>query len=151
MFENSSQNYEGTPVVVDNPQRIQDRQDCKTEPAESRKAGTRLGSSSTVDFRVDFGPSRKDILNSTNQLAVMIRAGISLQGSLESIAELQGSQKFAAVITNLKNQIEESKSLSQALTRHSQIFSNLYVNKVAAAEISGSLSFDVAKIDGVSG
>jgi len=143
MFENSPQNYEGTPVVVDNPQRIQ--------AAESRKAGTRLGSSSIVDFRVDFGPSRKDILNSTNQLAVMIRAGISLQGSLESIAELQGSQKFAAVITNLKNQIEESKSLSQALTRHSQIFSNLYVNMVAAAEISGSLSFDVAKIDGVSG
>ena len=115
MFENSPQNYEGTPVVVDNPQRIQDRQDCKTEPAESRKAGTRLGSSSTVDFRVDFGPSRKDILNSTNQLAVMIRAGISLQGSLESIAELQGSQKFAAVITQFKkSNRREQKSFAGA-------------------------------------
>ena len=41
-------------------------------------------------FRVEFGPSRKDILNFTNQLAVMIRAGISLQDSLESIAEVQG-------------------------------------------------------------
>ena len=31
------------------------------------------------NVRVEFGPSRKDILNFTNQLAVMVRAGISLQ------------------------------------------------------------------------
>jgi type II secretory pathway component PulF len=36
-------------------------------------------------YQIDFGPSRKDILNFTNQLAVMIRAGISLQDALESI------------------------------------------------------------------
>ena len=31
-------------------------------------------------FKVEFGPSKKDILNFTNQLAVMLRAGISLAG-----------------------------------------------------------------------
>ena len=36
-------------------------------------------------FSVEFGPSRKDILNFTSQLAVMIRAGISLQDALEGI------------------------------------------------------------------
>jgi type II secretory pathway component PulF len=32
------------------------------------------------NFRVEFGPSRKDILNFTNQLAVMVRAGIRSSG-----------------------------------------------------------------------
>ena len=39
------------------------------------------------NFRVEFGPSRKDILHFTNQLAVMIRAGISLQDALEVIGQ----------------------------------------------------------------
>src|SRR6185503_15218323 len=33
------------------------------------------------------GPSRKDILDFTTQLAVMIRAGISLRASLDGISE----------------------------------------------------------------
>ena len=49
-------------------------------------------------LRIEFGPSRKDILNFTNQLAVMIRAGISLQDALEGIGEQCDNQKFKAVI-----------------------------------------------------
>ena len=45
------------------------------------------------NFRLEFGPSKKDILNFTNQLAVMIRAGISLQDCLESIAEQNEDRK----------------------------------------------------------
>ncbi len=37
-----------------------------------------------TELRFETGPSRKDILNFTNQLAVMIKAGISLQDSLDS-------------------------------------------------------------------
>jgi type IV pilus assembly protein PilC len=98
------------------------------------------------NFRIEFGPSRKDILNFTNQLAVMIKAGISLQDSLESIAAANESQKFRAIIFDLKIKIEEGRSFSQALSEHSDIFSNLYINMVAAAEISGSLSGMLRKL-----
>jgi type IV pilus assembly protein PilC len=91
-------------------------------------------------FRVEFGPSRKDILSFTNQLAVMVRAGISIQDTLESIASQIENKKFAAVIMDLKQRIESGESLSQALGAHPEVFNNLYVNMVAAAEISGSLS-----------
>lgn len=97
-------------------------------------------------FRIDLGPSNKDILNFTNQLSVMIRAGISLQDSLELIAEQQQNQKFKAVITDLKERIESGQSFSQALGEHPKIFTNLYVNMVAAAEISGSLSTMLEKL-----
>ena len=91
-------------------------------------------------FRVEFGPSRKDILSFTNQMAVMVRAGISIQDTLESIAQQVENKKFAAAIFDLKQRIENGESLSQALSAHPEIFNNLYVNMVAAAEISGSLS-----------
>ncbi len=98
------------------------------------------------EFRVEFGPSRKDILNFTNQLAVMVKAGISLQESLESIASETENQKFRAVITDLKNSIEGGQSLSQALAEHTDVFNELFINMVAAAEISGSLSDMLRKL-----
>jgi len=98
------------------------------------------------EFRVEFNPGPKDILSFTNQLSVMVRAGISLQDSLESIAEQQENLKFKAIITDLKDQIEAGNSFSQALHEHQEVFSNLYINMVAAAEISGSLSGMLQKL-----
>ncbi len=98
------------------------------------------------NFKVEMGPSRKDILNFTNQLAVMIRAGISLQDSLQSIAEQEEKAKFAEIIIDLKDQIESGKSFSQALSDHDDVFDELYINMVAAAEVSGNLSMMLTKL-----
>jgi len=92
------------------------------------------------EFSIERGPSRKDILNFTNQLAVMVRAGISLQESLDSIAGQIEKKKFKTIVADLKNKIEGGQSFSEALSVHPDVFSNLYINMVAAAEISGSLS-----------
>jgi len=98
------------------------------------------------EFRVEFGPSRKDILNFTNQMAVMAKAGISIQDSLESIASETENHKFKAVVTDLKCRIEGGQSLSQALAEHADVFNELFINMVAAAEISGSLSDMLQKL-----
>ena len=97
-------------------------------------------------FRIEFGPSRKDILHFTRQLAVMIRAGISLQDALDGVGEQHDNMKFRAVIRDLKVRIEEGNSFSQALAEHPQVFNNLYINMVAAAEASGSLSDMLQKL-----
>ncbi|MBN1123928.1 MAG: type II secretion system F family protein [Sedimentisphaerales bacterium] len=93
-----------------------------------------------LKFSIESGPSRKDILNFTNQLAVMVRAGISLQDALESIGDQVQKKKWKSVLLDLKERIEGGESFSQALAEHSDIFSDLYINMVAAAELSGSLS-----------
>ena len=91
-------------------------------------------------FSIEMGPSRKDVLNFTNQLAVMIRAGISLPEALESIASQMDKKKFKHIISDLKNKIEGGQTFSQALSLHQEVFSNLYINMIAAAEVSGSMS-----------
>jgi len=158
MFEDSSRNYEGMAVQqqpalseADNPAqaqalRGQERHSPSRQEGDGGESLQKRAWQKVRDFKVEFGPGRRDILNFTNQLSVMIRAGISLQDSLEAIAEQNENQKFKVVIIDLKNQIEAGQSFSQALAEHPQVFSNLYMNMVAAAEISGSLSEMLQKL-----
>jgi len=97
-------------------------------------------------FSLEFGPNKKDVLNFTNQLAVMVKAGISLPDALEAIGQQQQKRKFAEIILDLKNQIEAGKSFSQALAQYQQVFGELYINMVAAAEVSGSMSTMLQKL-----
>jgi type IV pilus assembly protein PilC len=151
MFDESSGNS-GTSTAVAENRRT--RQSSGQEQAASRTkayvkpSGNRQQniSEKLKHFRVEFGPGRKDILSFTNQLAVMVRAGISLQDALESIASQQTNRKFAEILTDLKNRIEAGQSFSQALAEHPHVFSELYINMVAAAEISGSLSSMMQKL-----
>jgi type IV pilus assembly protein PilC len=92
------------------------------------------------NFSVDFGPSRKDVLNFSNQLAVMIKAGIGIHDALEAISEQMDNPRFKKIILAIKNDVESGQSLSTALSKYPDVFSNLYVNMMAAAEISGSLA-----------
>ncbi|MEX2214686.1 MAG: type II secretion system F family protein [Phycisphaeraceae bacterium] len=92
------------------------------------------------------GPSQRDILNFTTQLAVMIRAGISLRAALDGIAEQIENPKFKAMLVQMKNDVEAGKQFSEALAKHPKHFSALYVNMVRASEMSGSFSHMLERI-----
>ncbi|MHC4618310.1 MAG: type II secretion system F family protein [Planctomycetota bacterium] len=148
MFRNLSRDHENATGIMDDPAEAQGVSTRVRESHQGASEDTQQqgGLAKVQQFRVEFGPSKKDILNFTNQLAVMIRAGISLQDSLESIGEQTENQKFKAIITQLKDSIEEGSSFSQALAAYRDTFGNLYINMVAAAEISGSLSDMLQKL-----
>jgi len=86
------------------------------------------------------GPSQKDVLNFTTQLAVMVRAGISLRAALDGIAEQAENPKFQAVLNQVKQDVEAGKPFSEALAKHGKLFGPLYINMVRASEMSGSFS-----------
>ena len=86
------------------------------------------------------GPTQRDILNFTTQLAVMIRAGISLRAAIEGIADQTNNIKFKAILTQIRQDVESGKQFSEALTKHPKQFNMLYVNMVRASEMSGSFS-----------
>src|SRR6478672_1046582 len=54
-------------------------------PADASRSKTSL--SNLVNFSISSGPGLKDVSNFTNQLAVMIKAGISIRAALDGIAE----------------------------------------------------------------
>ena len=64
------------------------------------------------------GPSQKDILDFTTQLAVMIRAGISIRAALEGISEQVQNQRFRKILNQIRNDVEAGKQFSEAIARH---------------------------------
>jgi type IV pilus assembly protein PilC len=86
------------------------------------------------------GPSSKDILDFTTQLAVMIRAGISIRSALEGISDQVTNPKFKRILMAIKGDVESGKQFSEAITKYPRLFGPLYVNMVRASEMSGSFA-----------
>jgi len=95
---------------------------------------------------VQLGPSARDVLNFTSQLAVMIKAGISIRAALDAIVDQVENAKFRAVLQQVKRDVESGKPFSEALARFPKIFSPLYVNMVRASELSGSFGAMLERI-----
>ncbi len=86
------------------------------------------------------GPSSKDILDFTTQLAVMIRAGISIRAALEGIADQVQNQKFRKILQQIRTDVESGKQFSEAISRYPKLFGPLYINMVKASEMSGNFA-----------
>jgi len=94
------------------------------------------------------GPSQKDVLDFTTQLAVMIRAGIALRAALDGIADQVQNAKFRKILNQIKMDVESGKQFSEAIVRYPKQFSPLYVNMVRASEMSGSFAKMLDRIAG---
>ncbi len=90
-------------------------------------------------LNVETGPGLRDILAFTNQLSVMIRAGINIRDAIDGIATQTKKQKFQHIIEQIKGDVESGVAFSDALAKHPKIFSPLYINMVRASELSGNL------------
>jgi type IV pilus assembly protein PilC len=87
---------------------------------------------------IEMGPGLKDVLSFTNQLAVMIKAGISIREAIDGIGRQVKNPKFRRMIAQIKADVEGGQPFSAALARYPKTFSPLYVNMVRASELSGS-------------
>ncbi len=97
-------------------------------------------------MRVEFGPNLKDVMNFTNQLGVMIKAGISIRNAIGGIAAQVQNTKFQRIIQQLKEDVEGGQPFSEALAKHPKVFSTLYVNMVRASELSGNFGHMLERI-----
>lgn len=113
-------------------------------PVDASRA--RASFASIINFSVSSGPGLKDVSNFTNQLAVMIKAGISIRAAIEGIAEQTENPKFKDILTQIRKDVESGKSFSEALAKHPKCFSPLYINMVKASELSGSFGHMLERI-----
>jgi general secretion pathway protein F len=75
----------------------------------------------------------------TRQLATLIRAGIPVLEGISALTEQLENAKLKRVMSQIKRAVSEGSSLAHALSEHPKVFSDLYVNMVAAGESSGNL------------
>src|SRR4051812_37070978 len=73
-----------------------------------------VGKKGQLNFSVSFGPGLKDVANFTSQLAVMIRAGISIRAAIEGIADQAPNPKFRVMLHQIRKDVESGKQFSDA-------------------------------------
>lgn len=80
-----------------------------------------------------------DLVVFSRQLATMVSAGIPLVSALDILGEQVENITFRKVILNVRDDVETGSSLSEGLSRHLDVFSDLFVNMIRAGESSGML------------
>ncbi len=108
-----------------------------TEMSE-KVAGAKRGE---VDFKRLFfnRVSKLDIALTTRQLATLTKAGISLVESLNAIIDQTEKTDLKGAITDVRDQVNQGISLSDAFGRHPKFFDHLFCNMIHAGEQSGKL------------
>jgi type IV pilus assembly protein PilC len=93
------------------------------------------------DINITFGTGVKtrEVVIFTRQFATMINSGLPLVQSLTILAEQTENKRFAAIITEVLNDIQSGQTLADSMRKHPKIFTELYVNMVAAGEAGGIL------------
>ncbi len=92
------------------------------------------------------GPRKRDILDFTTQLAVMVRAGISLRVAIDGISKHVENDKLKIILVSIKEDLESGCTFSDAISKYPKLFSPLYINMVKASELSGSFGHMLDRI-----
>jgi type IV pilus assembly protein PilC len=85
------------------------------------------------------GVSVKDLCVFTRQFATMVNAGLPLVQCLEVLGRQQPKPHFKTAIQQVMMEVEGGATLSESMGKHPHIFSELYVNMIAAGESGGIL------------
>jgi len=90
--------------------------------------------------------TRADIDFFTKQLALLLSAGLSLDGALRIMTQNAHKQAFRDFTHGLERNLKEGRSFSQALAAYPKHFSSMYVNIAKAGEEGGILPAMLGKI-----
>ncbi|MBA2565321.1 MAG: type II secretion system F family protein [Gemmatimonadetes bacterium] len=93
------------------------------------------------DISFSFGErvGIKDLVIFTRQFATMINAGLPLVQSLDILGQQTEKKGFAGRVKQVLNDVESGNTLADSMRRHPKVFSELFVNMVAAGEAGGIL------------
>jgi len=82
------------------------------------------------------------------QFSTMIDAGVPLVRCLSVLAEQTTNAKLKRIINDLQSEIEAGQTLSRALAKYPNVFSNLFVGLVRAGEVGGVLEESLQRLAG---
>ncbi len=95
---------------------------------------------------IGSGVKNKELATFTRQFSVMINAGLPLVGCLQILSRQQENKVFKNIIVDVTSDVEKGGTLAESLGRHKKVFSELYVNMVAAGEQGGILDTILSRL-----
>jgi len=80
-----------------------------------------------------------DIAIMDRQMAVLLRAGVSMGEALQALVDQQEKVSLKKVLTTIRTRVNEGKSLADSMEEHPKAFPPLHINMVRVGEASGTL------------
>lgn len=136
--------------------RIKDSVEAETEQAAAKiliakglapleiKSNAKPGVSEFTTIRKHI-PAKQRVIFS-RQLATLINAGLPLIQSLRTVLDQTKNKNLQAVIAKVISDVEAGKSLSESLSKHPNVFDQVYISLVAAGEASGTLDLALDRL-----
>lgn len=88
----------------------------------------------------------KDKIIFSRQMSTLIGAGLPLVQSLRNVLDQTKNKSLKLVISKIIGDVEAGKPFSEALSKHSKVFDNVYINLIAAGEVSGTLDRSMERV-----
>lgn len=83
--------------------------------------------------------SGKEVLAMTTQLSTALRAGLPLLSGLELIRKQQRKPAMQELLADLVHAVSSGQALSEAMAKHGNVFSPLYISMIRVGETGGIL------------
>ena len=93
----------------------------------------------SLNITFGTGITTRDVVIFTRQFATMINSGLPLVQSLDILAEQTDNSALRTVIRDVLYDVESGHTLADAIGKHPKVFTELFVNMVAAGEAGGIL------------
>ncbi len=84
--------------------------------------------------------SYKDLVVFSRQLSTLVAARVPILQSLRILEVQVSSQGLVLIVRNLIADIESGQSLSLAMSRHPEVFGNVYISLVRSGEAAGTVA-----------
>ncbi len=80
------------------------------------------------------------------QFSTMVDAGVSLVRCLNVLGEQTQSAKLRRVIQDIEQEVQAGQTLSKAMSKYPNVFSNLFVGLIRAGEVGGALEESLQRL-----
>ena len=81
----------------------------------------------------------RDLMRFTRDLATLFGAGLPIDRALHILIDATENQRFRSIIQSMLEDVQGGSYLSDAMAKHSRVFSQFYTNMVRAGEVGGVL------------
>jgi len=89
---------------------------------------------------------RKDIIEFSSNLSIMIRAGVPIITALDDIIDTLDNEHLKSIISDIKKNIEMGSRLSDAVELHKTVFPDIFIRLVRVGEETGRLEESLSEV-----
>lgn len=108
--------------------------------AISEGGGGSLPLPSWANLQITSGVKTEEQITFTKNLAAMLSAGLTLSRALSVIERQTANKNLKRIVMDLEEEVKKGTAFHEALGKHENVFSKLFISMTKAGEESGTLA-----------